>query len=97
MSGNVIPFGRPTPADAEEHGAGQMRCFGCSHEWEGIAPVGTPGPFECPACGAQKGVWRGAWWPCNGEHVRKCECDNFLFFITPEGHQCANCGTFQKY
>lgn len=35
--------------------------------------------------------------PSVGTSVRECDCGNRLFFITPEGHMCANCGTYQRY
>jgi hypothetical protein len=32
-----------------------------------------------------------------GDMVRECRCGNQLFYIKPEGHMCANCGTVQDY
>jgi len=61
-----------------------------------VAPVGET-RFECPECHTQKGLWKFAFAPKVGDMVRECRCGNQLFYIKPEGHMCANCGTVQDY
>jgi hypothetical protein len=29
--------------------------------------------------------------------IRECNCGNRLFYLTPDGHMCANCGIYQGY
>lgn len=98
---SVIPFARPTPpapAETERTATGPVRCHSadCGHVWRGVAPVGTVN-MECPKCGDHKGHWRFEFSPEEGDMVRECQCGQQLFYITPEGHMCANCGTYQEY
>ena len=51
---------------------------------------------ECPNCHTQKGKWKFEFAPAEGTLVRECNCGNQLFYLTTEGHMCANCGTYQK-
>lgn len=91
---NVIPFKRAEPE--QQHGAGQAFCIGCCHEWAAVAPTGTT-QLECPACHAHKGRWKFEFAPAEGQLVRECNCGNQLFYLTPDGHLCANCGIYQGY
>lgn len=87
----VVPFAR-----AEPHATGYAHCFGCGHTWVRVAPIGTT-RFECPECHAIKGTWTFEFAPDEGSLVRECNCGNQLFYLTPDGHLCANCGTYQTY
>ena len=88
---DVVPF-----AKQEQHGAGMAFCIGCGHKWAAVAPTGTTA-FECPSCHATKGHWQFEFMPKVGQMVRECACGNQLFYLTPEGHMCANCGIYQRY
>lgn len=90
-SGNVIPF-----AKREQHGAGEAFCIACGHTWAATAPTGTVA-MECPGCHAHKGRWKFEFFPSVGQMVRECQCGNQLFYLTTEGHLCANCGIYQRY
>lgn len=90
----VIPFGEP--ATTEQHGTGEAFCIGCDHTWTAVAPTGTTA-LECPNCGAHKGKWKFEFYPSETQKVRVCVCTNQLFYLTPDGHMCANCGTYQSY
>lgn len=35
--------------------------------------------------------------PAHGTLFRRCNCGCELFFITPDGHLCPNCGIYQSY
>ena len=89
---NVIEL-RPK---SDPHGSGHAFCLQCGHEWMAIAPVGET-RFECPECHTHKGLWKFEFAPKVGDMVRECRCGNQLFYIKPEGHMCANCGTVQDY
>lgn len=91
---SVIPFNRLETDD--QHGAGKAFCFGCKHEWIAVAPTGLT-EFECPNCGAYKGRWRFGFYPALNDEVWECACGNQLFYMTPDGHLCANCGIYQSY
>lgn len=97
MTGAVIPFARRQPPETtEQHGAGEAFCIGCGHTWTAVAPTGTLA-FECPQCRSTKGKWKFEFYPSEGQQVRECQCGNQLFYLTPEGHLCANCGIYQRY
>lgn len=97
MTGAVIPFARRQAAETtEQHGTGEAFCIGCGHTWTAVAPTGTLA-FECPACHAVKGKWKFEFFPPAGQMVRGCDCGNQLFYLTPDGHLCANCGIYQRY
>ena len=66
----------------QQAGQGAAFCLGCNHTWEATAPVG---------------VTRFEFAPSPGQLVRECGCGNQLFYLTPEGHLCANCGIYQSY
>ena len=82
---------RPDP-----HGSGEAFCFHCKHTWQAVAPVGAT-ELQCPACETMKGRWKFEFQPNAGTLVRVCNCGNDLFYLTPEGHMCPNCGTYQQY
>ena len=44
-----------------------------------------------------KGKWRFEFQPAPGQMVRECNCGNQLFYLTTDGHLCANCGVYQRY
>ena len=88
----VIPF----PQRTTPHGVGAAFCIGCDHEWEAISPVGTE-RLECPGCHAVKGIFKFEFAPNVGTQVRECNCGNQLFYLTPDGHLCPRCGTYQSY
>lgn len=89
---NVVEFKKPS----EPHGSGEALCIGCGHTWVAVAPIGVT-RFECPNCHAEKGLWKFEFKPSVGQLVRECNCGNQLFYLTPDGHMCANCGTYQEY
>jgi len=91
---NVVAFTKHTPKDP--HGAGEAFCLGCNHKWVAVAPVGTT-QLECPECHTMKGHWKFEFYPSEEQFVRECNCGNQLFYLTPEGHLCANCGIYQEY
>ena len=93
MSAIVLPF-KPKPA--EQTGAGEAFCLQCGCEWYAVAPTGVT-QLECPQCHTMKGLFRFGFEPCEGGMVRECQCGNRLFYLTPEGHMCANCGIYQSY
>ena len=93
MSDNVVPLFGGAP---EKHGAGEAFCLRCKHEWVGVAPIGAD-QLECPSCLTMKGVFRFPFEPKVGEVWRECGCGNHLFYLTPEGHLCPNCGIYQSY
>jgi hypothetical protein len=93
---DVIPFGKkPSPEQVTEtvaHGIGRAFCMSCFHHWDAAVPVGTT-EFECPECHAMKGRWKFTFYPSEDTMVRECRCGNQLFYLTPEGHLCAECGS----
>lgn len=91
---DVIPF--PTPEPQEQHGQGEAFCLACNHTWQAVAPTGIES-FECPSCHRWTGHWKFEFYPREDQAVRECRCGNQLFYLTPEGHLCANCGIYQLY
>lgn len=90
---NVIEF----DANANKpHGAGEAFCFQCDHHWTAVALAGTT-QLECPSCHTMKGLFKFPFAPSAGQLVRQCACENQLFYLTPDGHMCANCGIYQEY
>jgi len=77
-------------------GTGEAFCIGCKHEWVAVATTGTT-ELECPNCKSMKGIYRFQFMPSEGQLVRECNCGNQLFYLTPDGHLCANCGLYQRY
>lgn len=79
-----------------QHGEGDAFCIQCGHEWIAVSPTGTT-QLECPECHTLKGLYR---FPFNFEEgtlVRECNCGNRLFYLSQNGHLCANCGIYQRY
>lgn len=99
MSGKVLEFKtRPTALRDEDDGhvAGELRCFGCGHEWIGAYPVGVT-EFKCPGCGTMKGRSKFECMPSDGEEIFVCPCGNYLLVITPRsGPLCPNCGRYHR-
>lgn len=91
---SVLEFKKPEPH--VPHGTGMALCIACLHEWMAVAPTGTIA-LECPSCHLHKGRWKFDFYPNEGQMVRSCNCGNQLFYLTPNGHMCANCGTLQEY
>lgn len=89
----VLEFRRQ---EVEQHGVGAAFCIACDHVWQAVAPTGTT-TLECPSCSAMKGKWKFEFYPSTGQMVRECGCGNQLFYLTHEGHLCANCGVYQRY
>ena len=75
---------------------GSAYCMGCKHTWQAVAPVGTT-DLQCPECQSMKGRFVNGCAPEDHIEVRECNCGNQLFWLTREGHMCANCGTYQEY
>ncbi len=76
------------------HISGEAFCLACKAEWIGVAPVGTY-QLSCRACGSSKGVFKH---PCSvpeGELIRECYCGCRVFYVTPNGVHCWNCGKSQ--
>lgn len=94
---SVIEF-KPKGQKSEEspHGTGEAFCIDCEHTWVAVAPNGTR-CLECPSCHRMTGKFKFEWYPPPGTMVRVCDCGNQLFYLTQEGHLCANCGTYQRY
>ena len=69
--------------------SGPMLCTGCRHEWIGACPMGMKDELECPECGSAKGVLKHAVVP---EVYWICPCGGELFYFTPEGVYCRECG-----
>lgn len=91
---NVIEFKKPEQKDP--HGSGEAFCLSCKHEWVAVAPAGET-QLECPKCHTMKGLWKYPFAPADGDFMWKCNCGNNLFYLTPQGHLCANCGILQQY
>lgn len=79
-----------------QHGQGEAFCLGCGHTWQAVAPTGIES-FQCPACERFTGHWKFEFYPAADQMVRECNCGNQLFYLTPDGHLCANCGVYQRY
>lgn len=89
--GNVIEFRRQDP-----HGSGEAKCLACGYEWATVVPIGET-LLTCPSCECHKGVLKYPYGFTEGTLVRECNCGCQLFFLSIDGHMCANCGTYQRY
>jgi len=78
--------------EREPHSTGEARCLSCNHEWIAVAPTGTVW-LECPECSIEKGRFV-AHHERSGDHW-ECDCGCDLFYITPDGMYCPNCGDWQ--
>jgi hypothetical protein len=97
MTANVVKFYKKDDKPVHEQtAAGEAFCLQCRHEWVQVAPTGTT-RFECPKCLTMKGLFKFEHGPNDNELRRECHCGNQLFYLTPEGHMCANCGIYQSY
>lgn len=100
---SVVDF-KPRPKGGQQvaddtgvqHGSGEAFCIACSNTWVAVAPTGSVS-LDCPACGSHKGKWKFEFYPSEQQMVRTCACENQLFYLTPDGHMCANCGIYQSY
>lgn len=95
------PRKKPTPPTEEpkeiaQYASGEAFCVSCGHVWAAAMPTGLVW-FECPSCHTHKGRWKFSFLPEEGTLMRECNCGNRLFYLTPEGHLCAECGTYQRY
>lgn len=86
---SVVAF----PERKDPHLSGESICSHCRHEWVNVAPVGVVN-FECPACGAMKGLFK---YPCVPTKYWRCNCGSDLFYITPDRIVCRECGTAQSF
>jgi hypothetical protein len=92
---NVIPL---FPEAAQPTAQGEAFCLQCRHEWQAVVPAGKSVCdilLECPQCQTMTGRLRYDFAPAG--NVWECHCGNQLFYITPEGHFCPNCGNFNRY
>ena len=87
---NVIPFKKESTIE------GSAFCLQCAHTWTAIAPSGTV-RLECPECHTEKGLFKFDCVPPEGTQIWVCNCGNDLFFITPVGHLCPNCGNYVSF
>lgn len=99
---NVVPFPsrapapEPEPEEIEQNAVGDAFCISCDHKWTAMVPTGTLA-FECPGCHRHTGKFVYEFYPAPPTEIRVCNCGNELFYLTREGHMCANCGTYQRY
>lgn len=77
----------------EKHISGEAFCTGCGHVWAAAAPVGTT-ELDCPSCFGSKGIFRH---PVAPENIWKCDCGNLLFYISPDGCMCRECGKMADF
>ena len=72
---------------------GEARCLSCGHKWVSVAPIGVLW-LECPECHCMKGRYVHP----NERDVPhwKCNCGNDLFYVTPDGYYCPNCGEWAE-
>lgn len=75
---------------------GDAFCLQCGHHWVAVAPPGTV-RLECPECHTEKGLFKFECVVPDGTAVWECGCGNQLFYLTPVGHLCANCGVYARY
>ena len=75
------------------HLSGPARCMACKHEWDAVSPVGVFDFLECPSCGAAKGVRTTLVVP---DEVFRCTCGSDLYYLSPKGARCCNCGVMAE-
>ncbi len=79
--------------ETESTSTGKAVCINCRYDWEAVAPAGVEW-LECPQCHLMRGKFFH-------EHLRTsemhwhCHCGNDLFYMTPNGMYCPNCGDWQ--
>lgn len=77
--------------------SGEAFCIRCKYTWAAVAETGTT-QLACPECACLTGHWKFGFAPGPGDFVGVCShCDNQLFYLTPLGHLCANCGIYRSY
>ncbi len=89
---NIVEFKKKE----QQLAGGEAFCLQCQHEWGAVAETGTT-HLECPECKTMKGLFKYPCYPPYGTLIMVCNCGNDLFYLTKEGHLCANCGTYQYY
>jgi len=95
--GKVINFPKKAPeTDQDQSWCGEAFCIQCGAEWMDVAQTGIV-QLECPECKTMKGLLKFPFHFQEGALVRQCNCGNQLFYLSPEGHLCANCGIYQQY
>jgi len=89
---DVIPFKKPEPLEPHMHG--ECVCISCTHQWQGVAPIGATW-LECPKCHTNLGRFKN--YVERGSAVWNCACGNDLFRVAPEGIYCPVCGEEQVF
>lgn len=86
-------------ADEYPHMVGEAFCLGCGHTWHADRKVGPDSiRFPCPACSAFKGYFKFEARLPDSVLVATCQgCEGQLFYLTPDGHLCPNCGEYRRY
>jgi len=80
------------PEKDDPHCSGEAICLICKHTYVAVVPTGVTF-FECPACGVHKVIFKYA---CERSDPHwQCNCGNKLFYLTPKGLYCPNCGDWQ--
>lgn len=69
--------------------SGTMLCTVCKYEWDGVCPAGRKDGMDCPLCGVAKAVLK---FPVVPQSYWMCGCGGELFYITPDGVCCRECG-----
>lgn len=94
----ILPFKRPDPEPKTqyEYGEGEAFCLNCNHTWVAVVETGTT-QLECPECHTMKGLLKYPYSIVEDQPTLSCGCGNQLFYLTPEGHLCPNCGIYQEY
>lgn len=90
---NIVEF---VKRDTAKWMQGPAICIGCGNRWQAVAPIGSV-ELECSECGTMKGIFEFPFAPADGDERWECGCGNQLFYITQNGHRCANCGKHQQY
>jgi hypothetical protein len=78
--------------EREPHLNGNARCLACKHEWVAVAPIIVTS-MERPEYPLERGRYV-VQFERDGEHWH-CNCGNDLFYSTPDGFYCPNCGEWQ--
>ena len=90
----VVEFKKKT--EEVPHTTGDAFCIQCKHEWIAVVPEKQV-QLQCPKCLTFKGLFKYPACVPEGEEIRRCECGNDLFYLTPNGHLCPNCSDYQNY
>lgn len=96
----ILPFRRASAsgdgADSTPHMTGPAFCNRCGYEWVAVVPAGSLW-LECPACSSENGLLRYRVEPDEGDLIWSCRCGGRVFYFTPDGGFCYNCGTQQVF